>query len=48
MSEACGLDKKAFITFAKTRGSVEDVRKLLQLSGTKIFTYNRVHICVRV
>lgn len=33
VSEACGLEKKAFTTFAKTRGSVDDVRKLLLLSG---------------
>ncbi|ODM96234.1 E3 ubiquitin-protein ligase UBR4, partial [Orchesella cincta] len=32
VTEACGLDKKAFTTFAKTRGSVDDVRKLLLLS----------------
>lgn len=37
VSEACVLEKKAFTTFARTRGSVEDVRKLLLLSGKFMF-----------
>lgn len=45
VTEACELDKKAFITFAKTRGSVEDVQKLLLLSGTQ---YNYVYLKFRV